>query len=240
MKSIQYASATFALALILAGCKSDTPTAVDAAAGDPPDARDVAQPDAAPDGTAGIADKAPSPADAPSQSEETGRDAPDDVLADIVVTDLPSKDATADLRAQVVDLVAADQATDVPSVDGPGGETSSDAGCSGWTTLDRLSPSALADLLATSDPIVINVHTPYASDIPGTDTSIPYNNVDAIEAYLHDNHCADVVLICLSGGMSQSAGNELIKRGYLRVRDLDGGMQAWQAAGYTLLKDGGL
>jgi hypothetical protein len=37
---------------------------------------------------------------------------------------------------------------------------------------------------------------------------------------------ADVVLICLSGGMNQSAGNELIKRGYLRVRDLDVGMQA--------------
>jgi rhodanese-related sulfurtransferase len=39
--------------------------------------------------------------------------------------------------------------------------------------------------------------------------------------------------------MSQSAGNELVKRGYLRVRDLNGGMQAWQAAGYPLLKDGG-
>jgi len=174
VKSIQYASATFALALILAGCKSDTPADTDATASDAANA--MTQPDA-----------------------------------------VAQPDA---------------------SVDGPGGENSSDAACSGWTTLDRISPSALADLLATSAPIVINVHTPYAGDIPGTDTSIPYNNVDAIEAYLHDDHCADVVLICLSGGMSQSAGNELIKRGYLRVRDLDGGMQAWQAAGYPLLVDG--
>ena len=114
-----------------------------------------------------------------------------------------------------------------------------DTGCSGWTTLKRLPPAELADLMATSDPIVIDVHVPYGGDIPGTDTSIPYDQVDAIEAYLHDDHCADVVLVCMSGSMSQSAGNELVKRGYLRVRDLVGGMLAWQAAGYPLLKDGG-
>ena len=83
------------------------------------------------------------------------------------------------------------------------------------------------------------MYTSRTGDIPGTDTSIHYDNVDAIDAYLNHDHCADVVLVCLSGGMSQSAGNELIKRGYLRVRDLNGGMQAWQAAGYPLLKDGG-
>jgi rhodanese-related sulfurtransferase len=114
-----------------------------------------------------------------------------------------------------------------------------DAGCNGWTTLKRLSPAELASLMATSDPIVINVHVPYEGDIPGTDTAIPFSQVDAVEAYLHEDHCADVVLLCMSGGMSQSAGNELIKRGYLRIRDLAGGMLAWQAAGYPLLKDGG-
>jgi rhodanese-related sulfurtransferase len=124
---------------------------------------------------------------------------------------------------------------EIESVDTP----AIDAGCNGWTTLKRLSPAELASLMATSDPIVINVHVPYEGDIPGTDTAIPFSQVDAVEAYLHDDHCADVVLVCMSGGMSQSAGNELIKRGYLRVRDLAGGMLAWQAAGYPLLKDGG-
>jgi rhodanese-related sulfurtransferase len=115
----------------------------------------------------------------------------------------------------------------------------SDAGCSGWTALARLSPAEVSNLIATSNPIVINVHIPYAGEIPGTSTSIPYTDVDAIETYLKHDHCADVVLTCSGGGMSQSAGNELVKRGYLRVRDLNGGMQAWQAAGYPLLMDGG-
>jgi rhodanese-related sulfurtransferase len=114
-----------------------------------------------------------------------------------------------------------------------------DAGCNGWTTLKHLPPAELAALMATSDPIVINVHVPYEGNIPGTDTSIPFSQVDAIEAYLHYDHCADVVLVCMGGSMSQSAGNELVKRGYLRMRDLAGGMAAWQAAGYPLLMDGG-
>ncbi len=154
-------------------------------------------------------------------------------------TDL-GKDVAGDLLAQDLDLAAEAVGADAGKADRPGGDAGGDAGCSGWTSLARLSPAELSELLATTDPIVINVHIPYAGDIPGTDTSIPYDNVDAIEAYLNHDHCADVVLICLSGGMSQSAGNELIKRGYLRVRDLNGGMQAWQAAGYPLLKDGGV
>ena len=68
---------------------------------------------------------------------------------------------------------------------------------------------------------------------------IPYNDVAALDAYLNGDHCADIILVCLSGGMSQSAGDGLVKLGYLRVHDLNGGMTAWQSAGYPLLKDGG-
>jgi rhodanese-related sulfurtransferase len=114
-----------------------------------------------------------------------------------------------------------------------------DAGCTGWTTLARISPTEAVDLVAKIDPIVINVHVPYEGDIPGTDTSIPYNDVDALDAYLQHDHCAEILLVCKSGGMSKSAGDQLIKRGYLRVRDLVGGMVAWEASGYPLLKDGG-
>jgi rhodanese-related sulfurtransferase len=116
---------------------------------------------------------------------------------------------------------------------------SGEGGCTGWTTLARLSPAEVVDLMAKTDPIVINVHIPYEGDIPGTDTSIPYDDVDALDAYLHQDHCAEILLVCKSGGMSKSAGDKLIKLGYLRVRDLAGGMVAWQASGYPLLKDGG-
>jgi phage shock protein E len=139
-----------------------------------------------------------------------------------------------------------DGTTDGPVADGTTADTADaaasggEAGCTGWSTLVRVSPAELADLMSKTDPIVINVHIPYEGDIPGTDTSIPYNDVAAIDAYLHGDHCAEVVLICKSGGMSKSAGDELVKRGYLRVRDLAGGFVAWQAAGYPLLKDGGI
>jgi rhodanese-related sulfurtransferase len=82
---------------------------------------------------------------------------------------------------------------------------------------------------------------PYAGELPGTDALIPYTDVDAIEAFVGHDRCADIVLYCLVGPMSVSAGDALIARGYLRVRDLQGGMQAWQQAGYPLVyRDGGI
>ncbi len=236
VKTIVLLSVACALCPPLAGCKSDAAKVMDAAASDGYALRDAAQPDVAPDGIGASGDVAPSPADAAFKPDLNRPDAASETLADGEATDGPGTDtaATIDLAKEtVIDLrqPSMDLATDLPAV--------TDAGCTGWTSLERLSPAELSDLLATTDPIVINVHIPYAGDIPGTDTSIPYNNVDAIETYLNHDHCADVVLICLSGGMSQSAGNELVKRGYLRVRDLNGGMEAWEAAGYPLLKDGG-
>jgi rhodanese-related sulfurtransferase len=114
------------------------------------------------------------------------------------------------------------------------GGTTNTPECSGWSTLERLTPLQLHDVLATSDPLLINVHIPYAGELPQTDVSIPYTNIDAIEAFVGYDHCADIVLTCLGGPMSVSAGNQLVARGYLRVRDLLGGMSAWTAAGYPL------
>jgi rhodanese-related sulfurtransferase len=176
-------------------------------------------------------------------------DSSPDIAADHQATTEDSTPGGPDIR------IAADAGIDAAAADGSadtaaGGLTDSNpgadltaldsGGCTGWTSLLRLSPAELADLMTKIDPIVIDVHTPYYGDIPGTDTSIPYTNVDAIETYVHKDHCADIVLICEGGVMSQSAGNELVKRGYLRVRDLAGGMLAWEKAGYPLLKDGGI
>ena len=252
------------LALGLAGCKSTSSPASDSAAGDAPAATDTSRNDAAgdvaidakADGAAAATDEllARDASGVDTMADLLGPDiapaadiapvadvllAPDGKVADVPTSDGPPAEApTADSPA--ADVRAAEgPPADAPAADSPGRDTGNDSGCAGWSTLKRLSPAEAADLIATSNPIVINVHIPYAGDIPGTDTSIPYNSVDAIEAYLNHDHCADLLLVCLSGGMSQSAGNELIKRGYLRVRDLSGGMQAWEAAGYTLLKDGG-
>jgi rhodanese-related sulfurtransferase len=161
----------------------------------------------------GNADAGSRPADA-GANQDTGFDRSDSPLA-------PDAPSSQELGS---DLGASD------NVDGA---------CTGWRSLLRLSPAELANLMTEIDPIVIDVHVPYYGDIPGTDTSIPYTDVDAIETYVKKDHCADIVLVCEGGAMSQYAGNELVKRGYLRVRDLAGGMMAWEQAGYPLLKDGG-
>ena len=107
-------------------------------------------------------------------------------------------------------------------------------GYGGWGDLDRMSPVALHDWLSVAHPYLINVHIPWAGDIANTDARIAYTDIDAIEAFVHQNHCAEIVLYCYSGPMSLEAGNKLIARGYLRVHDLAGGLIAWKAAGYPV------
>jgi rhodanese-related sulfurtransferase len=249
--------AGFTTALCLAGCKSGSSPAADAALADGPAAAEAVASDA--NGDSAIAPKNDAAAltndatalpDEPVLRDMGGGDvAPDLRAADVLpadsaaATEIPAADHPA-AETTAAERPGSDGPADVsrPEAavpDGPPADVGGDAGCTGWTTLQRLSPAQASDLIATSNPIVINVHIPYAGDIPGTDVDIPYNNVDAIETYLNHDHCADLLLVCESGGMSLSAGNELIKRGYLRVRDLNGGMAAWVAAGYPLLKDGG-
>jgi len=247
----------FAVALVL-GCKGESSPVGDAANTDLAGGEDLAAHDSPPDQGA---DAGLGRSDVNAQMPDASADAPADRLMakedlaastpeDTVPAEAGRGDGVPDTTVPEVtapaDVPGAD-AKPADTADGPGQDANSadtaaggdETGCTGWNSLVHLSPTDLADLMAKTDLIVINVHIPYEGDIPGTDTSIPYNSVDAIETYLHKDHCADVVLICKSGGMSQSAGNELVKRGYLRVRDLAGGMMAWEAAGYPLLRDGG-
>jgi phage shock protein E len=247
------------VATVLAGCTDDSPKARGAAVADGP-AEAAADGPAVPTNDVGMTADAPVARDANAREEVSDLPAPELAPADLRAVDRsPTPDpSAAETRAtetlatdrqdgdgagadgSAPDLPRAELApADKPDVGDAAGNASGDGGCTGWTTQERLSPAEAKALIATADPIVINVHIPYEGDIPGTDVSIPYNDVSAIEKYLNYDHCADVLLVCMSGGMSQTAGNELIKRGYLRIRDIKGGMIAWEQAGYPLLKDGG-
>ncbi len=98
----------------------------------------------------------------------------------------------------------------------------------------RLSPVELRDMKNNEDFPLVNVHIPFAGNIPGTDLSIPYNEIEQNLDKLPEDKDAKIVLYCLGGPMSFAAAETLVDLGYTNVSDLDGGMDAWQNAGFEL------
>lgn len=93
----------------------------------------------------------------------------------------------------------------------------------------------LNEMLQDKDFMLINVHIPYAGEIPQTDLFIPYNEIEQNAGKLPTDKDAKLVVYCRSGPMSAMAAKTLAKLGYTRVFDVEGGMRAWQATGYELI-----
>ncbi len=95
-------------------------------------------------------------------------------------------------------------------------------------------PLELRAMLDAEDVPLINVHIPFAGNIPGTDDSIPFNEIADNLDRLPEDQDAPLVLYCRSGPMSERAAAELVGLGYTNVYNLDGGMIAWSTAGMPL------
>lgn len=97
-----------------------------------------------------------------------------------------------------------------------------------------VTPAQLADM--RKDYFLVNVHTPFAGAIAGTDAFIPYDETAArLKEYPADRN-AKIVVYCRSGRMSEIAARVLALAGYTNVLDLSGGMIGWKAAGFTVLE----
>jgi rhodanese-related sulfurtransferase len=96
-----------------------------------------------------------------------------------------------------------------------------------------ISSAELNQMLENKDFIMVNVHIPFEGDLPQTDLSIPYDEIDQHLDQLPDKD-APIVLYCRSDRMSHIAAETLVENGYTNVYNLDGGFVAWQAQGLPM------
>lgn len=115
-------------------------------------------------------------------------------------------------------------------------------GCSNSSaegSLQNLAPEDVAELLAQKEEgglFVLNVHTPYEGEIEGTDAIIEdWENIAAHLNQLPENKNTPFLVYCRSGRMSASAVQQLQELGYKNISHLEGGMIAWQNAGYVII-----
>jgi phage shock protein E len=104
-----------------------------------------------------------------------------------------------------------------------------------WT---NVTPDRLAQMLRNKDFTLVNVKTPYVGEIDGTDLFIPYDQLTARASDLPQSKSAKILVYCRSGAESAVASQTLLDLGYTNIWNLDGGMNAWQLSGRTLLNKG--
>ena len=109
-------------------------------------------------------------------------------------------------------------------------ETGQDVGDMAWTRQDV---DQFAETVDGEGAVVVNVHVPNEGSIAGTDLTIPYTEVLA-DPMLPSDRDTQLALYCRSGRMSTVAAQVLVEAGYTNVVELDGGMDAWAAAGRPL------
>ena len=98
-------------------------------------------------------------------------------------------------------------------------------------------PAEFSSILAADPDLpLVNVHIPYEDHIDGTDAFIAFDSI--LESPdLPSDKSAPIALYCRSGNMSGQAAAALADAGYTNVIDLDGGMNAWEAGGNSLVDD---
>jgi rhodanese-related sulfurtransferase len=119
---------------------------------------------------------------------------------------------------------------DVPMA--PSGQVGERINVSGGS-YTRVSPTELRGMMQQQDLELVNTHIPFEGNIPGTDLSIPYDEIGRNLDRLPGED-ARIVLYCRSGSMSAEAAETLVGLGYTDVWDLRGGMIAWEKAGFRL------
>lgn len=105
-----------------------------------------------------------------------------------------------------------------------------------YGTYIDISVAELQTMMKNKDFILINVHSPVAGNIPGTDIALPYDQIDKNLDKLPGGKTQKLVLYGLDGRESGIASATMVKLGYTAIYNLVGGMDVWQQDGNNLVK----
>ena len=81
------------------------------------------------------------------------------------------------------------------------------------------------------DFLFVNVHIPLEGNIPGTDFTVPFNQIEQNLDLFPEDKDARIVIYCRSDNMGHDAGQALVDNGYTDVSNLEGGYIEWKAQG---------
>ncbi|AEI49899.1 rhodanese-like domain-containing protein [Runella slithyformis] len=101
-------------------------------------------------------------------------------------------------------------------------------------TIDAKTFQSLIDTLP--DEVVVDVRTSpelVAGVISQAAIHMDYNGPDFEKQIDKLDKNKPVLLYCATGGRSARAGTLLLKKGFKKVYNLDGGLNGWRAAGYS-------
>jgi len=110
--------------------------------------------------------------------------------------------------------------------------------CSSVEPIRHVSPAEADDMIAHKADLglfVLNVHTPVEGELAGTDEIIEdWEHIADHMDQLPEDKNAPMLVYCRSGRMSASAVEQLKELGYGNIYHLDGGMIAWEDAGFYI------
>ena len=102
-------------------------------------------------------------------------------------------------------------------------------------THEKISVVQLNAMMKNKDFTLINVHVPYAGELPQTDLTIPYNTIEKFQNKLPKDKDTRIVVYCVGGHMSRIAAEKLNRMGYNRVLNFQDGMRGWKQHGNQVL-----
>ncbi|MBI3141433.1 MAG: thioredoxin family protein [Bacteroidetes bacterium] len=99
-----------------------------------------------------------------------------------------------------------------------------------------IGPERFKELVSSGSGIVLDVRTPgeVAQGTIGQASVIDIYDPDFEKKINLMDKTKPIYVYCKSGGRSSSAANKLIKNGFAQVYNLQGGVMAWEASGFSL------